>query len=423
MSVVNWGRKRTERGWRCQGARGIRTLRSFHRPIAMDSIDFDAVIVGGGLVGSSLACALAGSGLKLGLVERTRPVPAEAGGWDARVYAVSPASEAFLRSLGAWPDDVGRLAPVTQMRIYGDRPGSTLSFSAYDAHVARLAVIVENTALMAALRRALEAQRNLTLFSPAACAAVEWDGDGATLRLEGGRTLRTRLLVASDGADSWLRGQAGIAVEESGYGQTAVVANFATEREHHGTAFQWFRPEGVLALLPLPGRRASMVWSARQDWAEHLLALEPERLGCEVAGASQGMLGRLTAITPPAGFPLRLIRVRRLIAPRLALVGDAAHNLHPLAGQGVNLGFQDARELAAVLTARGAQRDPGSNELLRRYERSRREDILAMTAATHGLQRLFENPAAPLAWLRNLGLNLTDHLAPLKALLVRHALG
>lgn len=389
----------------------------------MASSDFDVVIVGGGLVGSSLACALAGSGLKLGLVERNRAVAAEAGEWDVRVYAISPASETFLRAHGAWPEAADRLASVTQMRIFGDRPGSALTFNAYDAHVARLAVIVENRALMSALHRALDAQSDLSLFPSAACAGVEWDGDRARLLLEDGRTLRTRLLVASDGADSWLRGQAGITVEESGYGQTAVVANFATQKEHRGTAFQWFRPDGVLALLPLPDRRTSMVWSARQDWAEHLLSLTPEHLAAEVVRASQGELGELAPITPPAGFRLRLIRVKRLIAPRLALVGDAAHNLHPLAGQGVNLGFQDARELAAVLAARGVQRDPGSPALLRRYERSRREDILAMTAATHGLQRLFDSSATPLVWLRNLGLNLTDQLAPLKALLVRHALG
>lgn len=390
----------------------------------MDFFEFDLTIVGGGLVGLSLARALARSGLRLALVGRGDLSPgAQTEGWDARVYAISPASEAFLRELGAWPAVADRLAPVTGMRIYGDKPGSELAFSAYDAHVPELATIVENAALMAGLQGTLRGQRDLTLFNPARCVEVSWEADHATLQLEGGATLRSKLLVAADGADSWLRGRAGLAVHETEYGQTAVVANFATALPHRGVALQWFKPDGVLALLPLPGNHASMVWSARKELAEVLLTQAPDALCAAVEDACGAALGQLTLITKPAGFALRLIRVPRLIGSRLALVGDAAHNLHPLAGQGVNLGFRDARELAAVLAARGHETDVGSRALLRRYERARREDIVAMTAVTHGLQRLFNNSAAPLAWLRNLGLSLTDHVLPLKALLVKHALG
>ena len=390
----------------------------------MDSSEFDLTIVGGGLVGLSLARALARSGLRLALVERSHlSVGTETEAWDARIYAISPASESFLRELGGWPAAAHRLTPVTQMRIYGDQPGSELAFSAYDAHVPRLATIVENAALTAGLLGTLRGQPDLTLFSPARCAEVVWEADHATLQLDGGATLRSRLLVAADGADSWLRGRARLAARETEYGQTAVVANFATAQPHRGVAFQWFKPDGVLALLPLPGNRASMVWSVRKEVADDLLTFAPDALCVAVEAACGGALGRLTLITAPAGFALRLIRVPRLIGPRLALVGDAAHNLHPLAGQGVNLGFQDARELSAVLAARGHETDGGSRALLRRYERARREDIVAMTAVTHGLQRLFNNSAAPLTWLRNLGLNLTDHVLPLKALLVKHALG
>jgi 2-polyprenylphenol 6-hydroxylase len=387
------------------------------------SLDFDSIIVGGGLVGLSLARALAGSGLTLALVDGSRPPAPVADGWDARVYAISPASEAFLRTLGAWPEHTERLAPITQMRVFGDRAGSDLTFSAYETQVARLATIVESSALAAALHRVLQGQPDLALFGPARCASVDWGSDQAELRLDSGETLRAKLLVAADGADSWLRAQAGVQIEETGYGQTAVVANFSIERPHRDTAFQWFRTDGVLALLPLPGARASMVWSAQQDLADRLLSLDAAALAAEVSAASRDVLGRLTVISASSAFPLRLIRVSRLVAPRLALVGDAAHNFHPLAGQGVNLGFKDARELAAVLRARGQQQDVGSIPLLRRYERARREDILAMTAVTHGLQRLFNNSVAPLAWLRNLGLDLTDRLAPIKALLVKHALG
>lgn len=389
----------------------------------MSSHDFDAIIVGGGLVGLSLARALAGSGLRLALVDRGAPPAVPAQDWDVRVYAISPASETFLRSLNAWPTHTDRLAPVTQMRVFGDRSGSELAFSAYEAHVARLATIVESSALTSALHGALQGQPDLALRSSTRCTKVDWTGERAILELEGGEVLAAHLLIAADGADSWLRTEAGLAAAESSYGQTAVVANFATEQAHRGTAFQWFRADGVLALLPLPGDRVSMVWSAQQALADRLLALDAAELCAEVASASKNALGALAVITPAVGFPLRLIRVPRLVAPRLALVGDAAHNLHPLAGQGVNLGFQDARELASVLLARGPQPDVGALSLLRRYERARREDILAMTAATHGLQRLFNNSVAPLAWLRNLGLDLTNRLTPIKTLLVKHALG
>jgi len=282
---------------------------------------------------------------------------------------------------------------------------------------------VESSALVAALHEAMRGQPDLTVFSPAICSAVSWASSQATLRLESGEELRARLLVAADGADSWLRREAGIAVEEKAYGQTAVVANFAIGEPHRGMALQWFRPDGVLALLPLPGDRASMVWSARQDLAERLLALGPGELCAEVEAASRSVLGRLALITPAAAFTLRLIRARQLSAPRLVLVGDAAHNLHPLAGQGVNLGFQDARELARVLLRRGACHDAGEVRLLRRYERARREDILAMTWVTHGLQRLFGAAGGTASWVRNRGLSLVDRTGPIKQLLVRHALG
>jgi len=207
------------------------------------------------------------------------------------------------------------------------------------------------------------------------------------------------------------------------YHQTAVVAKFAITRPHHGTAYQWFRHDGVLALLPLPGERVSMVWSTREEDAARLLELASEELVAQVAAASHGAVGDLRLITPAAAFPLRLQRVRQLVLPRLALVGDAAHNVHPLAGQGVNLGFRDARQLAQVLMERGSQTDCGDYRLLRRYERARREDIAAMQFATDSLQRLFNNEITWLAGLRNRGLRLMNRQPQLKNLLVQHAVG
>jgi ubiquinone biosynthesis UbiH/UbiF/VisC/COQ6 family hydroxylase len=390
----------------------------------MHSPDLDVVIVGGGLVGLSLACALDGGGLRLALVDRGGPPapfsdpPAD---WDVRVYAISPGSQAFLAGCGAWPD-AARMAPVDAMQVYGDADGSRLAFDAHEARVAHLAQIVENRVLLDALWRRLR-QSAVSVLAPAQCQAVAFEQDAAVLALEGDAPLRAKLLVAADGAQSWLRAQAGMPATTTPYGQSAVVANFECEPAHRNRAFQWFRRDGVLALLPLPGDRCSMVWSAPQGVADELMAATADALAERVGEASRGVLGRLRQITPPAAFPLQLVRVPRLVRARLALVGDAAHNLHPLAGQGVNLGFQDARELAQVLLERGACHDAGEYRLLRRYERARREDILAMTWVTDGLQRLFGAAGRPASWVRNRGLSLVDRAGPIKQRLVRHALG
>jgi len=388
--------------------------------------EFDIAIVGGGLVGLSLARALEGSGLEVALVDRMAPDLAEvqADAFDVRVYAISPGSEAFLRGCGSWPvDDGSRAALVVKMKVFGDASNSRIGFSAYEAHVPHLATIVENRLLMQALWRRVQTQVGVTVFATARGTSVTWDRDVAHLVLDDGRRLRAKLMVAADGADSWLRGQAGITAQTVAYGQTAIVANFACEQPHHGTAFQWFTHDGVLAMLPLPGNRTSMVWSIDHSSAQNLMSMAPAQLCAHVVEVTGAACGALELISPPAAFPLRLIKVKRMVAHRIALVGDAAHNVHPLAGQGVNLGFQDARELAKVLRERGACRDIGEHRLLRRYERARREDVLAMTLVTDGLQRLFASDRGSLSWLRNRGLGLVERAAPLKNLLVRRALG
>jgi ubiquinone biosynthesis UbiH/UbiF/VisC/COQ6 family hydroxylase len=200
-----------------------------------------------------------------------------------------------------------------------------------------------------------------------------------------------------------------------------VVANFETEKPHHGTAFQWFRADGILALLPLPGNRVSMVWSTGEAHARTLLESDASSLEHRVAEAAGGAVGRLRLLSPPAAFPLRLAQLPRLVAPRVALAGDAAHNVHPLAGQGVNLGFRDVRVLAGVLAARAPHQDCGDLGLLRRYERARREDIAAIAYSTDALQKLFSAQSVLLSGVRNFGLGALNHLPALKHLLIRHA--
>ncbi len=388
--------------------------------------EFDIAIVGGGLVGMSLAVALKESGLKLALIE-PRPGSIEpqsaapADDWDNRVYAVSPGTASFLDQLGVWQAlPPGRVTRVDSMEIYGDDGAARLEFSAYDAGLRELAFIVENRLLAQVLSRAVESAA-VRVYCPASCASLRLGPGAATLALTDGAEVTARLVVGADGADSWVREQSGIAVAPVDYGQLAVVCNFSCEKPHDGVAWQWFRRDGVLALLPLAGNRVSMVWSIARSSAEKLLSLSPDSLAGEVAAASNGALGALAVVTPAAAFPLRLQRVARFVVPRVALIGDAAHNVHPLAGQGVNLGFRDARVLAATLSGREARYDCGDHALLRRYERARKEDVAAMQLTTHGLQKLFGMEAVWVARARNAGLKLVNLQPQLKSFLVRQA--
>ncbi|MCX7892105.1 MAG: UbiH/UbiF family hydroxylase [Burkholderiales bacterium] len=382
----------------------------------------DVLVVGAGLVGASFAAALADTPLSVTVVERGAPPPA-APGWDTRIYAVSPASFRFLEAVGAWQRlDPARIQPVRRMEIFGDG-GARLEFSAYDAGAGELAHIVEAGAMQRALWQVLATQANVVLRSPAACASLAREGKRWRLALADGSAVTASLVVGADGRDSWVRGEAGIGAKLEPYGQSGVVANFATERAHEATACQWFREDGILAYLPLPGNRISIVWSAPQALADELVALAPAALAERVAAAGHGRLGRLEPITPAAAFPLAVMEVERLAVDGLALAGDAAHAVHPLAGQGVNLGFGDARVLAALVRGREIFRAPGDATVMRRYERARREDILAMRLVTHGLQRLFSLPGRVPAAVRNLGLNFTDGLGVVKNLLIRQALG
>lgn len=383
----------------------------------------DVVVAGAGLVGLALAAALARSGLAVALVDRMQPpAAADPQTWDARVYAISPGSAAFLRRVGAWQAlACERIAAIESMRIVGDA-GATLDFSAYDLGERALAWIVEERALRAALLPAVHTP-GLELVTGAGFASLAWSATEGTLTLDDGQRIAGSLIVGADGLNSWVRTAAGIVVEPRSYGQQGVVANFECEVAHHGCARQWFRDDGgVLAWLPLPGRRISMVWSAPDALARELMALPHEALADRVAEAGDNVLGPLRLITPPAAFPLQSLRLPTSVAHRMALVGDAAHGVHPLAGQGVNLGFGDAQALVNVLAERGPVRDAGAPILLERFARRRAEPVLAMHAVTDGLVRMF-GPRTPwLRTLRNAGLSAVDRLPLIKRALAHSAL-
>lgn len=383
----------------------------------------DICIVGGGPVGAALALALSGGRRELALIEAHAPAQAGAAEWDARIYAISPRSRSFLESLRAWSAlDGGRLAPVRRMLVFGDA-GARLEFSAYESGVPALAWILEAGALTRALWSRLEDRDRVQLICPEAPRRLDMRHDLARLELESGRAVESRLVVGADGANSFVRREAGLKADRRPYGQLGVVANFHCGQAHRDTAFQWFRADGVLAWLPLPGGGMSMVWSTPEEHARELLSLSPEQLCRRVAAAGAQSLGELSLITPPAAFPIASLRVPVMTTHRVALVGDAAHVVHPLAGQGVNLGLADAAALAEVMAEAAPRRDVGDPLLLRRYARARSEDVLAMRWATDGLSRLFGARAGGVSRLRNWGLNSVDRAPVIKTLLARHALG
>ncbi|KUY79092.1 ubiquinone biosynthesis protein [Burkholderia cepacia] len=383
---------------------------------------FDVAVVGGGLVGKTAALALTQSGYKTALLAQpAAPRPADLV-FDTRVYALSSSSQALLERLRVWQAlDHGRLAPVYDMRVYGDAHAE-LHFSAYQASVPQLAWIAESSLVEASLDAALRFQPNLTWFE-ARAQGFDVHDDAAVLTLSSGQVLEADLVVGADGAHSWVRSQMGAKVERRDYRQTGVVANFKASLPHRETAYQWFHEGEIVALLPLPDGHVSLVWSAHTAHADELLALDPAQLAAEVERVSHGRVGTLDCVTPAAGFPLALQTVDKLIAPRVALVGDAAHLIHPLAGQGMNLGLRDVAALADAIAGKESFRNLGDTVLLRRYERSRREDIRALMVATDGLQRLFAVPGSLAKAVRNAGMAFVGAQPLVKRWLVSAALG
>lgn len=389
-----------------------------------DPRDFDVAVVGAGLAGMACALGLSQQGLQVALVgpRMKAYLPTTTAPFDARIYAVAPATVDFLQRLSVWNRiDAARVSPVERMRVFGDR-GDELTFDAYAAAVERLATIIEESELLRVLDAACDFSPGVTRLG-ADFDIVAVTDDAAVVSLVGGAQLKVQLVIGADGANSAVRAAAGRSATVTDYRQIAVVSNFACERPHLGTAWQWFTDEGVVALLPLPGQHVSLVWSAPSALAQELQQSEPAALAERLTVRTERVLGELSAAGPTAAFPLRLVVVDRLIGRRVALVGDAAHVVHPLAGQGLNLGLQDVAALHEVIGGREAFRDIGDTVLLRRYERNRAEPIAMMRAATDGLARLFSIDDPLARFVRNTGMAAVDRLSPLKSLLIRQALG
>lgn len=391
----------------------------------------DLLIVGAGMVGSALALALQGSGLQVLLLDGSpmsvKPFDPQAA-FEPRVSALSTASQRILDRLGVWEGITTRRAsPYTDMHVWDGSGTGQIHFSAASLHAETLGHIVENRVVQDALLDRLH-DCDLGLLANARLEQMRRSGDDWLLTLADGRTLRAPLVIAADGANSAVRRLTGVATREWDYLHHAIVTSVRSTRPHRMTAWQRFTDNGPLAFLPLErdGQHdwCSIVWSTTPEEAQRLMALDDSEFCNELERAFEGQLGPVLSADPRLCVPLRQRHAKRYVAEGLALIGDAAHTIHPLAGQGVNLGFLDAAVLAEVLLhAAGRGERLADVKVLSRYERRRMPHNLALMAAMEGFERLFQADPLPVRWLRNTGLKLVDRLPEAKALFVREALG
>ncbi|GAB2556722.1 UbiH/UbiF/VisC/COQ6 family ubiquinone biosynthesis hydroxylase [Rhodanobacter koreensis] len=385
----------------------------------------DIAVVGGGMVGAAAALALARAGFSATLLEARAPTAWNAEDEvDLRVVGLAPSSLALLDDLGVWTSiRDARAGPYAHMHVWDAGSGAAIDFDAAREGRDLLGYIVENNLVQWTLWQALEAA-GVRRLCPAEVKGFEAREDRIQLELADGGTLAAALLVAADGVASPLRQLAGIGTRGRDYAQRAVVAHVRTERPHESTAWQRFLPSGPLALLPLTDGRSSIVWSLPEAEARRVLALDEQAFLDELGVASDFRLGRIVATTPRAAFPLKLQLAERYQSERFVLLGDAAHAVHPLAGQGVNLGLRDVVELRdTLLAARTAGRDIGAEHVLRRYARRRRSADTLDALGFDALARIYAWQSPALVTARGLGVRLLDHLVPLKRRISEHAAG
>jgi 2-octaprenylphenol hydroxylase len=391
-----------------------------------DTIElYDLIIVGGGMVGAALACAVADAGMRVCVIEAREPQrswPAEE--VDLRVSALTRASQRMLENLHAWPRmKEMRISPYTDMEVWDAQGSGRIHFSAAEIGEPDLGHIVENRVTQLALWEQLERHANVTLDYPAAVAQLHLDRQPGVV-MQDGKQLSSRLIVAADGRDSQLREMAAIGTKGWDYDQHAIVATIKPAHHHQQVARQRFMPSGPLALLPIDDGRCSIVWSTTPEKADDLMALSDSAFCDRLTRASEAVLGEIVEVGPRGLFPLRLGHAESYCRHGFVLVGDAAHAMHPLAGQGVNLGFMDAMTLAdVVIDAYRRGRGIGSISTLRRYERARKGPNIATLAVMDGFKRIFSNDLMPLKLIRNLGLDVANRSGIIKHQLIRRAMG
>ena len=406
----------------------------------MNNIDADIIVVGAGLVGIAAAVSFAKKAndktKRIVLIDQNNPNTKLTPAFDSRIYAISPSTVNWFKELDVWPMiDAARINPIKAMHIFGDANSSELKLLASDANAVNLGYIVENQQLMHALRQKLHLL-NIQVMAGVACESLTTSPQKISLTLANKQVINAALVVAADGVDSWVRTQVNIPVKNKTYQQMAIVANFKCEIAHQDIAEQWFGSaehgsDSVLAFLPLPNNQISIVWSVATAKAHQLLDLSDDDFAHQVLLQSAAKLGSLKLLSPRMSFDLNKKTCTRLITGRVVLVGDAAHQIHPMAGQGVNLGFRDVMALEQVLFGSQsdvskarvtATNDFGNNRSLREYERARAADIVSMMSLTDGLHQLFSATAGIVKTLRNWGLSSMDQQLQIKKYLIQQVM-
>lgn len=389
-------------------------------------LDYEVVIAGAGMVGATLGCLLAKQGCRVAVVERYVPTPFSLDdAYGLRVSAMSRASQQALIQAGAWPFIVDlRATPYEAMHVWDATGQGEIHFSAADIGEPDLGAIIENQVVQEGLFQAMKAYENLTFLAPFSVDSCCYADDHMAIKLSNSEMITTALLVGADGANSKVRELAGIGVQENDYHQKGLVAVVSTEEAHQFTAWQRFMPSGPLAFLPLNEGQSSLVWTLPADKADYYLAMSDDAFNVAITAAFDQRLGQVSVVSQRAAFPLVGRQAEHYIAEGIALVGDAAHTIHPLAGQGVNLGIKDAVALAQIVSAaKKADNSPLGLKALRRYERARRGDNVMTQKAMEGFKLLFGNTFVPLQLIRNIGLNTVNKVTPMKNEIMRKAMG
>jgi 2-octaprenyl-6-methoxyphenol hydroxylase len=399
-----------------------------------EDLDCEVLIVGGGMVGLSLGLTLACAGIDVLVVDRADPATVQDAAFDGRSSAIARGSQQALDGAGLWDAMATSAQPILDIRVSDGRIGAGASslflhYDHRDVDDKPLGYIIENREVRRALHAEVARRGHFRLLAPEQVVDLEREVSGVEARLGDGRRLSARLAVAAEGRGSPLREAAGIRTTSWSYPQAGIVCTVAHERPHHGVAHEHFLPAGPFAMLPMTDaedgtHRSSIVWTERRELAPAMMALGPEGFAAEIVRRFGDSLGGLAPIGGRWSYPLSLLHAERYVDRRLALIGDAAHAIHPIAGQGLNLGLRDVAALAeAVVDARRLGLDLGDAGVLARYERWRRLDTLMLIAATDGLNRLFSNDLPPLRLARDLGLAAVNSLPPLKRLFMGHAMG
>jgi len=390
----------------------------------MSAMDADVIIVGGGMVGLALACALKDSGLHIVVIERMEAQVRYSLGRDCRVSAIVQGNKHNLAGIGIWQYLQDDAEPIRAMRVWDDQEAGGIRFDAAEINEQAMGYLIENAVMQAAMQRAMLDSDDVEYLYPAEITGLEWFAERVQVSLSDGRVLNTPLLAGADGARSWVREQAGIGCYQRDYGQQGIVATVRPERGHHGTACQRFLPTGPLAVLPMTNGLCSIVWSAENEEAARLTAMSDDDFLIAINATFGPVLGRIVEVGERAAFPLVGRLARHFVRQRVALLGDAAHCIHPLAGLGVNLGLRDAMVLAQeIVDAKRFGEDWGEMSVLNRYMKQRLPDVLSVMASMESFHQLFTHDFPGLKELRGLGMRVVGNSGLIKKLLMRNATG